>query len=669
MPVVRAGAMPEDWNTAVWALDITEDLLPVVSNTDAEISPQSGMKSLGKTPSQYNGRRQAAGFTGWTQHVATLADVERWQAEPDYGMSIICRQVRAIDVDVPDPVQAQAIREFLDARFNLPTRVRGNSSKFLQVFRLEGELPKQSFKTALGLVEFLATKQQFIACGTHTSGARYEWEGGFPSDIPTLTQEEFDALWVDLHTQFGVEAVTESKVSTRHEVLDNAIVVDPIAQYLIAQHIVRGIGADKKMNITCPWVENHSMGSGDTETVYYPAHTNGHAHGAFKCLHAGCEKKSQQDFLDAVGYQAPNPFDDIVDDTPAAEGGEASKPNLKFVGEWAVDFCNKPDPGWIVKGVLPEGDLAFVYGEPGSGKSFFILDMCAALARGTNWRDRKVKKSRIAYVCAEGVGGFRKRLKAYAFANDIDLGDLPIAVFSLPPKLQDASDASALANGILAMGGADIVIFDTLSQCAAGVNENSGEDMGQVLANCKGIGRKLGGAMSILVHHSGKDSSKGMRGWSGNLGGADAVIEVVRSGEYRAAIVAKQKDGEDGAEFGFKLTQVLLYMDGDGDEVTSCVMEHSAASRPERIKAASGPKYSDHQALAIRMLKGADFDPDSGVKVVDLIAAMLTQSIPHDDPKKDRRQGIFKRSIEALIARGDFELTDGRLKIKGDTNE
>ena len=49
-----------------------------------------------------------------------------------------------------------------------------------------------------------------------------------------------------------------------------------------------------------------------------------------------------------------------------------------------------------------------------------------------------------------------------------------------------------------------------------------------------------------LVHHSGKDASKGARGWSGLRGAADVELEVWRIGDARALKVTKQKDGDEG---------------------------------------------------------------------------------------------------------------------------
>jgi hypothetical protein len=103
------GAQPEDWAHFDMLLGLTEDLLPVVSNPKATISGRSSMRDLGKVPSIYNEQRQAVGFTGWTQHRSSPADIARWSRERDYGICLQTRRVRAIDVDVADVDLAQQI--------------------------------------------------------------------------------------------------------------------------------------------------------------------------------------------------------------------------------------------------------------------------------------------------------------------------------------------------------------------------------------------------------------------------------------------------------------------------------------------------------------------------------------------------------------------------------
>ena len=96
------GATPDDWAHFDLVLGLTADLLPVVSNPGAEISDLSKMKAIGKTPSQYNPQRKVVGLPKWTDRRSTGADVERWAKEPDYGICLQTREIRALDIDIDD---------------------------------------------------------------------------------------------------------------------------------------------------------------------------------------------------------------------------------------------------------------------------------------------------------------------------------------------------------------------------------------------------------------------------------------------------------------------------------------------------------------------------------------------------------------------------------------
>ena len=213
----RWGAMPEDWTVLNVLYGLTEDLLPVVCNPEATRSAGSKIPDSRKTPTMYNGRREYHGIKGSPEHRATSAEVECWSNEPDYGICIITRKVRAIDVDIEDPTLADRVEAFIEKKLGkkLPVRRRANSSKFLIPVRLAGTFKKRVIQTSAGKIEFLADGQQFIAAGTHKSGVRYEWDGGgSPPDFSEISPEEFESLWAGLMSEFGEDGDPSPSAST-----------------------------------------------------------------------------------------------------------------------------------------------------------------------------------------------------------------------------------------------------------------------------------------------------------------------------------------------------------------------------------------------------------------------------------------------------------------------
>jgi putative DNA primase/helicase len=97
------------------------------------------------------------------------------------------------------------------------------------------------------------------------------------------------------------------------------------------------------------------------------------------------------------------------------------------------------------------------------------------------------------------------------------------------------------------------------------------------------------GGLVVLVHHTGKDSTKGLRGHSSLFAAMDAAIEVVRNGDRREWRVAKSKDGQDGGTHQFKLHVEPLGEDEHGDPITSCVVARDTAGEEvKRVKLPQG---------------------------------------------------------------------------------
>jgi hypothetical protein len=326
------GATTDDWTHFDLLLGLGADLLPVVSNPGAVVAAGSKLRGLGKTPSRYNRARQVVGIPGWTSYQASDGELARWAAEPDYGICLQTRSVRALDIDVPDEARARAITDLIDGYLDLalPARCRADSGKVLLAFTLPGDLAKRTMRVDGGIIEFLATGQQFIAAGTHPAGLRYEWAGGLPDCFPVLALETFEGLWWALTEQFAVEAPTGGAVSVRQRG-EHRDLPDPVADLLHAQGRVLDVDRDGALAIACPWVEEHTTGEdGDGSTVWFPAGSNGHAKGHFKCLHGHCEGRSDGDFFAAVGYveDVSGEFD-VVDPEAPAEAPRAPLPAFK----------------------------------------------------------------------------------------------------------------------------------------------------------------------------------------------------------------------------------------------------------------------------------------------------------------------------------------------------
>lgn len=335
---------------------------------------------------------------------------------------------------------------------------------------------------------------------------------------------------------------------------------------------------------------------------------------------------------------SPAEFAAIIEDTKPAD-------TLRFNVVPAGEFSRGARPGWVMKGILPRAELVVMFGESGSGKSFIALDMIASIARGVDWRGHRVKQGRVVYIAAEGGGGFRNRLAAYEKHHGIRLDDIPLGIIHAAPNFLQKADAVDVAKAIHATGKADVVVVDTFAQVTPGANENAAEDMGKALAHCKGIHRATG-AVVILIHHAGKDPTKGSRGWSGLRAAADAEIEVIRGLGGRMVRVSKQKDGDDTGEWGFDLEVLPIGVDEDGDVVDSCVVVEAAL--PVISKVNGRRLLGKWEKLVQEVVGEIALGQNSGIEVDAVLKEVVAKSPPHDGRGRDTRKQHARRALMAL---------------------
>lgn len=118
--------------------------------------------------------------------------------------------------------------------------------------------------------------------------------------------------------------------------------------------------------------------------------------------------------------------------------------------------------------------------------------------------------------------------------------------------------------------------------------------MGAIIGHANQLAAELD-CLVILIHHSGKDATRGMRGHSSLFAAMDAVIEVVQDpkSDQRAWRVAKAKDDALGGPYLFDLVGVTLGTDADGDPVTSCAVRQSfTLPAPSAQKAPTGSRQA-----------------------------------------------------------------------------
>ncbi len=233
-------------------------------------------------------------------------------------------------------------------------------------------------------------------------------------------------------------------------------------------------------------------------------------------------------------------------------------------------------PDELVEGVLTAGDGSVLYGDSNSGKTFFVIDMAAAVARGVSWMGRHTEPGLVVYLAAESPASVRSRLQAYQKHHGVRVPN-----FAIVQSPIDLFDGDADTEAVIAVvrqlerqrgQKVRLIVGDTLARLSAGANENAGQDMGLVVRRFDRI-RTACNAHFLLIHHSGKAAANGARGWSGIRAAVDTEIEVTDSPTGRCAEITKQRDlSTKGERIGFRLDTVTLGTTKWGAAATSCVV-------------------------------------------------------------------------------------------------
>jgi len=227
---------------------------------------------------------------------------------------------------------------------------------------------------------------------------------------------------------------------------------------------------------------------------------------------------------------------------------------------------------WLIQDVLPRKGFSALFGPPGSFKSFVALDIAHSVATGSAWMGKEVSTpGAVLYICGEGHGGVGARIRACRLHHKTEPG---AKVYVIRHQLNLRSSKEDIQQLHLAISNLvqreqvrfELVQVDTLARAFGGGNENDSSDMGAFIASLSKIQRLLDCALQI-VHHVGKDITKGLRGHSSLLGALDTELELQRldaalqDNQYAGSgniTITKQKDGSDGAKYGFRMVKVNL---------------------------------------------------------------------------------------------------------------
>ncbi len=317
---------------------------------------------------------------------------------------------------------------------------------------------------------------------------------------------------------------------------------------------------------------------------------------------------------------------------------------------------------YCIKALMPRPALGLIYGASGSGKTFFAGRAALDVSSGRDFLGLRTRRGPVAYVAAESPASVERRFAAWRDREGI--ADASLIVVDGDVNMLDPASVGRIIARIEAEGGASLIVIDTAAQASPGMDENTSEGMGALVAAMQRL-RDAFGACVVIVHHAGKNEAAGARGHSSLRAAVDVEIEVRGQQGIRTAKVTKSRDGEIGREVLFELRPFVIGEDDDGEPVTTCeVLPAGAGHRPAPTRA---PKGANQRVVLAAMREavaahgkrhgGSSVIP-KGAKVISsdtletYALPRLTQDASGKNSADARKRAALRGAVESLQADG-----------------
>jgi hypothetical protein len=298
---------------------------------------------------------------------------------------------------------------------------------------------------------------------------------------------------------------------------------------------------------------------------------------------------------------------------PRAEQDQGDRKRLPILSR--AEIRNREPPDYLIDEIVTERSILALYGPSGSLKSFVAIDLGMCVAHGEPWHGKAVKQGHVVYVTGEGTAQLGQRLDAWDIAHGTSGVDAPFFLLPLGVPVSDPQWVRTLIEDITAQGIKPAMVWlDTLARTFGQGDENSQKDMNAYVSGVDAIRDAFGCTVGI-VHHTGKDGDRGLRGSSSLYAAMDTVIRTERKDQVvtlkNQQPHGKQKDGAEFEDIALEAQIIgLETVDKKGRHLSSLALSETLngpenEAEPNREAKARG---SNQQAI-MRALRKANGHP------------------------------------------------------------
>lgn len=313
----------------------------------------------------------------------------------------------------------------------------------------------------------------------------------------------------------------------------------------------------------------------------------------------------------------------------------------------------------IVGDILFEDTIAYLFGDSDTWKTFIAISMSLSMATGLDWLGRKVVKAPVVYVAAEGARGIGQRVKAWKLYHEVseqtDFFTVPMPINLLDNEAVARLILSIRAVPKLAEHAPGLIVFDTLARSMDGGDENGTSEANQVTA-AAGVLKATFGCCVLILHHNGKDASRGMRGNSAYRNNADTVIKVSAPAPHNGE---RRRPGDPVALRSEKAKDVDAF-----DDITLTTVVHRWATEEGAITSSLVVVAADAMDATAAQIQQSSLTKRQEKALETLYTAQTPLNSTEWQQKADLARRTFYDALAVLRDHGYIvEHADGRNKV------
>jgi hypothetical protein len=232
--------------------------------------------------------------------------------------------------------------------------------------------------------------------------------------------------------------------------------------------------------------------------------------------------------------------------TPNPAGEQLQLPELHTVSLSDLLMRPLPQHPWLVEHLLARGGVMGLAGDPGTAKTWLLLELARAVATGRPFLDRFATRQGPALIIDEENGETRLQRRLARLTNHTR-GDCPVYIASMcGVNLSHDRWIGSLHQKVSEIK-PSLVLFDSLVRVHRG-GENSAEDMATLFAVFTSFRHDFGSAI-VFTHHLRKmgfirDLGQRVRGSTDILAYVDSMLGMTKVQTAYTLWQLKNRDGD-----------------------------------------------------------------------------------------------------------------------------